>query len=95
MTADYTRARYIDAIIISHTNYTFFLYRDAATMRNTWFFGWCSAIIMVALWRSNEQTTMFYSCDLSSFIYFSRSNLIFKAEERRAAGPLPGCRYVV
>jgi len=39
--------------------------------------------------RSNGQAIMFYSCDL-----FFRA-LICEAEERRPAGPLPGCRNVV
>jgi len=48
---------------------------------------------MAAHIRSNGQAIIFYCCDLL-VIYFFRA-LIFDAEERRPAEPLPRCRNVV
>ena len=58
-------------------------------------------VINVLLWpplRSNGQAIIFYLCDLVLFIiicYLFFRALIFEAEERRPAGPLPRCRNVV
>ena len=45
--------------------------------------------------RSNGQAISFYSCDLFIYYYLFFRALIFEAEDRRLAGPLPRCRNVV
>jgi len=50
-------------------------------------------VLLMAAIRSNGQAIIFYSCAIYYLLFFR--SLIFEAEERRPARPLPECRNAV